>query len=1136
MRINPFLLRFPAAGTIRKVMNPSSFFRNRSPGASSTLFGLLCAGLIIFGVAGFICFRQYESAKTGALNADNTAASLLATVLAEHERAKTGVLLSYAQRPLLIKAVKDRNLAAVHSHLEGMKRNNPEIDLIFLTDRDATIWANYPVFSEAIGQNVSDRDWYQGVRARWEPYTSAVFQLIVADKPLAVATVVPVTDENGESIGILGNSHRLDFMTKTIQQAYLHPDTTVNIIDQKGQLLFSNKYPFRDKITGYPLLPVVQQAIKGNEHLIEAREPHGADGKSYLTWYPVGPTGWTVIVERRQEDILRSAYRGFFEIGAIAILLFSLAAFFTFYHRKVVLLRKTEELLLAEKKLRESEQAEMETRARAEEEISRLLSSIREERDRLDSLIGSISDEIWFVDKKGRFSLANPTAMREFGVDATSPDEVEKLISSLEILRPDGMPRPLEESPGLLSLAGKAVRNLEEMVRIPASGELRYRQVSSSPVRDAVGHITGSVSVVRDITGLKKAEEKLRRSDATLRGMLEASQESIWLFGADGVILLANQTALSRIGKTSEDVIGRQVNEILSAELARSRMARLRETVESGQPQEFEDERSGIIFRHSFYPVLDAGGNVTHVVSFSRDITERKQAEQAVRDGEERLRFALETSHTGAWDLDLVDHTAFRSLEHDRIFGYAELLPQWTYEMFLGHVLAEDRAAVDAKFHHAIETRGDWGFECRIRRTDGEVRWILAAGRHRADAAGIPLRMAGIVQDITERKRAEEALRKSEEKFIKTFQSNPACIGLSRLSDGLVIEANDVMLNVLGYNRDAFIGHRIPELGVWANPADRERLLQTLAAEGRSMNQEYWLRTRTGELRLCNHSAEQIQLGDEPHVIFTFFDVTERKRAEEKLRLSEEALQQANEHLEQRVRERTVDLQNLTEQLERSRHELRKLASELVMAEERERKRIAGVLHDEIAQTLAAVRMRLEMLQDIPTDQKDTALKDAKALLVQSIQETRTLMNDLGNPLLFDMGLKSACEALAKRLMEAHPVRIRCDIQDAYKDLDPDMKTILYQVVRELLNNVVKHSHAQNAHVMIDMENGHFRVTVTDDGVGFEPQMLGAPTVEGGFGLYSIRERLIAVDGILRIESTSGTGTVMTAILPAALK
>jgi signal transduction histidine kinase len=119
--------------------------------------------------------------------------------------------------------------------------------------------------------------------------------------------------------------------------------------------------------------------------------------------------------------------------------------------------------------------------------------------------------------------------------------------------------------------------------------------------------------------------------------------------------------------------------------------------------------------------------------------------------------------------------------------------------------------------------------------------------------------------------------------------------------------------------------------------------------------------------------------------------------------------------------------------------------------------------------------------------------------------------------------------------MRIHPVRIRCDIGDAYKGLDPDVKIFLYQLIRELLNNIVKHSQAQNALVAIDTENGMFRVKVTDDGVGFDPEVLGAPTAEGGFGLYSIRERLIAVDGTLRIESAPGAGTTVTAIVPSKM-
>jgi signal transduction histidine kinase len=147
-------------------------------------------------------------------------------------------------------------------------------------------------------------------------------------------------------------------------------------------------------------------------------------------------------------------------------------------------------------------------------------------------------------------------------------------------------------------------------------------------------------------------------------------------------------------------------------------------------------------------------------------VAERRRVEASANKlavSEEYLDFALRSHQLGAWALDLKNHTAHRSLIHDQIFGYPTLLPIWTFEMFLDHVIPEDRIAVDRSFQAAMAAQSDWTFTCRIRRADGVIRHILAAGTHRRDATGIAVEIQGLVQDITERKRVENDLRRSNE-------------------------------------------------------------------------------------------------------------------------------------------------------------------------------------------------------------------------------------------------------------------------------------------------------------------------------------------------------------------------------------
>jgi PAS domain S-box-containing protein len=266
--------------------------------------------------------------------------------------------------------------------------------------------------------------------------------------------------------------------------------------------------------------------------------------------------------------------------------------------------------------------------------------------------------------------------------------------------------------------------------------------------------------------GISRTSLAVRESELRYRSFVQASAQVVWTTDAHGQVNLEIPSWQSFTGQSAEQARGFGWMEAIDPADRDRVAAAWAKAFESSGIYEVEYRlrvRDGswrdILARG--VPIFGVDGRIREYVGTCIDITDRKQAEKRLRDSEDRLHFALETSHTGAWDLDLADHSAFRSLEHDRIFGYTELLPCWTYEMFLDHVIPEDRAAVDDKFRQATTNRGDWNFECRIRRQDGEVRWIWAAGRHRTDVAGNARRIAGIVQDITERKHAEEVLRRT---------------------------------------------------------------------------------------------------------------------------------------------------------------------------------------------------------------------------------------------------------------------------------------------------------------------------------------------------------------------------------------
>ena len=346
--------------------------------------------------------------------------------------------------------------------------------------------------------------------------------------------------------------------------------------------------------------------------------------------------------------------------------------------------------------------------------------------------------------------------------------------------------------------------------------------------------------------------------------------------------------------------------------------------------------------------LMDEAGVVIGEISISYDITERKRAEEKLRESEERLNFALETVNTGAWELDLMSHNSpHRSLEHDRIFGYEQLLPQWTYEMFLNHVIPEDRVMVDAKFNKAITTGSDWSFECRIRRVDGIVRWIWAAGRHQVDATGSTRRIAGIVQDITERKQVEEALRESEGRYRMLFTNMTEGFCLVEVvysrdgkpDDFRYLEINPTFELFLGVKKEKTLGKTMLKIFPNISPIAIERYKEA-ALSGQPFTFEIFSPVANKFLEIYVFSPEKGKLA------LVIRDITERKEAEDKLK-------DTLNNLDKLVKERTAELENAYNSLKESEEKYRNIvetANEGILITDKES--IAIYINDRFANVL----------------------------------------------------------------------------------------------------------------------------------------------------------------------------------------
>jgi PAS domain S-box-containing protein len=395
----------------------------------------------------------------------------------------------------------------------------------------------------------------------------------------------------------------------------------------------------------------------------------------------------------------------------------------------------------------------------------------------------------------------------------------------------------------------------------------------------------------------KQAEALLHAREQEFRAFVENAPDQIIRYDKEFRRTYVNPAVSAAYGLPKEAFIGKPVGSILEQvglTTALDQVTTIRRQIKSvfdtGKATEYEVTFPLPGGRRTFwtrmYPEFDPNGVVINVLGISRDITERKQAEEAIRKSEQVLREAESLGHTGSWEQNLVTGEIFNTDENLHLFFGDDQNKGVDLEDYAEAVHPDDREYVMQRRVQLLTERGPSDIDYRVVWPDGSVHVIFGRATVVYDKLGKALRVYGTNVDITERKRAEEALRESEEKFSAAFRASPIALVIATL-DGKYIEMNQAFCELLGYSREELLGKTAVDIGIFNAETRREWLEAIERAGGVMTNVEFNFRLRNGISRTTLFSVETIALQGIPHRLTTILDITERKRVEEALRISE---------------------------------------------------------------------------------------------------------------------------------------------------------------------------------------------------------------------------------------------------------
>lgn len=623
-----------------------------------------------------------------------------------------------------------------------------------------------------------------------------------------------------------------------------------------------------------------------------------------------------------------------------------------------------------------------------------------------------------------------------------------------------------------------------------------------------------------DVTEKKSVEEKNKIYEALLENLIDNSPALIYMKDMTGKYTHVNKIFEQVTGAKKAEILGKKPYEVFPWSVADRFVKNDRKVIGTRRPlfveEQFIVNDEVKTFYSILFPLHGEEGSLIGIAGISSDITDRKIAEEKLEQykkeleeslsiNEERLQLFFEATTDGVWDWNLLTDEMFFSPRWLESLGYhpGELEPNSATWKSLVH--PEDLPKVMAALNAHLEGKTE-GYQCenRILQKDGTWRWNLDRGRvFKKDDSGKPIRVVGSDTDITRLKVAEFALRASEQNLAQAQEM--ACLGSWEMDiKKSSLLWSDEVYQIFGVDRkifkptyESFLDKVHPEDRSWVDKINMRSIKE---------NKEYDINHRIilsdGSQRIVHVKAKTFyDTKSEPErIIGTICDITEKKTAEENLK--------------------------------NSRQQLRNLSNKLQTIREEEKKRISREIHDELGQTLTAIKLDLTWLEkriDVSEPSVLDKIKSIYSHIQDSLETVRRVSTELRPQVLDVMGFCEALKWQAEKFMENTNIECNLNIEPERINLQPELSTDLFRIFQEALTNISRHSQASRVIIDFVEKKDGYKLCVRDDGVGIDQLRIDH---SASLGLLGIRERALIWEGSVYIKGVVGEGTELIVEIP----